>query len=90
LEGIEPNPGPILWGKIEKLFKEKLGSAFSDAHKTFLDQLRDNIQTYCNLSPVDLLEDKWVTKYFSDPANQKHPFRATIEEIILDLTKSSI
>jgi hypothetical protein len=73
-EGIEPNSSSIEWEEIEVTLKNKFGSFFSDAYKMMLDEFRDKIIFYCIFTLLDFLEDKWVTKYFSDPANQKYPF----------------
>jgi hypothetical protein len=63
-EGIEPNPGPILFQDLVNKVKERLGSSFVDWEKPF-SELYSNIKTPHSL--VVSLND--TLAYIQDPVN---------------------
>jgi len=87
-EGIEPNPGPIAWGDIEKLVKDRIGGDFNPAvHQQVLDKLKTDVRTYGQIDPVAIINSDHVLKYLKEK-EPGHPFSDLIQEIISTLVKS--
>ena len=88
LEGIEPNTGPITWGDIEKLVKDRIGGDFNpEVHQQVLDELKNDVRAHCQLNPVAIINSDHVLKYLNEK-EPSHPFSDLIQGVVSTLTKS--
>jgi hypothetical protein len=84
-EGIEPNPGPIYWGIIERGIKEYYGGIYSEEHDKALANLLIAIKKENNLTLEPILADHIEPFLASNP----HPMKGAILEVIVNLKKQA-
>jgi hypothetical protein len=84
-EGIEPNPGPISWGIMERGIKEYYGGSYSKEHDKALANLLIAIKKENNLT----LEPVQVDHIEQFLASNPHPMNGAILDVIVNLKKQA-